>query len=144
MLNSDLRAELVDPATGQLTVAVIASQAGEVCAVNVAAPPIALEAEWGDGCGALAELGARFDALAADDPIGPTDVEFKHRLLMTMPIVPFLLSYEGEVKLKSRLGLDAAWQALATKIRRRQTVPSITGSFCVLKQSRCRHSGNGA
>ena len=92
MLNSDLRAELVEPAAGRLTVAVIASQAGEVDAMNVAAPPIALEAAWGD-------------------------VEFKHRLLMIVPIVPFLLNYEGEVELKSRLGLDAVWQALATKIR---------------------------
>jgi hypothetical protein len=135
MLNSDLRAELVDPAAGRLAVPVTASQVGEVDAVNVAAPPIALEAAWGRALAlrleavaavraeirghgaALAELGARFDALAADDLIGPTDVEFKHRLLMIVPIVSFLLNYEGEVELKSRLGLDAVWQALATKIR---------------------------
>jgi hypothetical protein len=68
---------------------------------------------------ALAEVAARLDALAADVVVGPTDAEFKHRVLMTVPIVPFLLSYEGEVELKSRLGLDAAWQALLAKVRGR-------------------------
>jgi len=70
---------------------------------------------------ALADLSARLDLLAVDEAVaavvGPTDAEFKHRLVMTVPLVPFLLSYEGEVELKSRLGLDAAWQALLARIR---------------------------
>ena len=41
----------------------------------------------------------------------------KHRLKVTLPIIPLLLSYEGEVELKSKLNLEAAWQQLVTKIR---------------------------
>ncbi|MCB0146996.1 MAG: hypothetical protein KDE01_05030, partial [Caldilineaceae bacterium] len=66
---------------------------------------------------ALASLGDRLDALAAGEPVGPTEAEVKHRLVMTVPIVPFLLGYEGEIELKSRFGLDAAWQALVKKVR---------------------------
>ncbi len=44
MLNFDLRAELVDPVAGRLTVAVTGSPAGEVDAVAVAAPPVTLDA----------------------------------------------------------------------------------------------------
>ncbi len=55
--------------------------------------------------------------LAAGEVVGPTEAEVKHRLVMTVPIVPFILGYEGEIELKSRFGLDAAWQALLRKVR---------------------------
>lgn len=39
-------------------------------------------------------------------------LDARHKLKVTIPIVPVLLSYEGELELNSRLDLAAVWQAL--------------------------------
>ena len=39
-------------------------------------------------------------------------LDIKHKLKITIPIVPLLLSYEGAFELGSRLNLEEAWQAL--------------------------------
>ena len=36
----------------------------------------------------------------------------KHKLKLTIPMVPVLLSYEGEFELGSKLDLAVVWQAL--------------------------------
>lgn len=77
----------------------------------------AVRAEVRSHGAALAGLRDQLDVLAAGEVVGPTEAEVKHRLVMTVPIVPFILGYEGEIELKSRFGLDAAWQALVNKVR---------------------------
>ncbi len=44
-------------------------------------------------------------------------MDVRHRLKVTLPIIPVLLAYEGEVELNSGLNLETAWQRLVTKIR---------------------------
>ena len=39
-------------------------------------------------------------------------LDIKHKLKVTIPIVPVLLSYEGAFELGSRLNLEEAWRAL--------------------------------
>ncbi len=39
-----------------------------------------------------------------------------HRLKLTLPIIPFLLSYEGEIQLGSRMDLEMAWEWLKKKL----------------------------
>ena len=47
-------------------------------------------------------------------------MEAKHKLLVTIPIIPYLLSYEGELELRSGMNLEAAWKNLVTKVLRRE------------------------
>ena len=44
-------------------------------------------------------------------------LDVKHKLKITAPIIPWILSYEGEIELKSGLNLKAAWQRLVAKVR---------------------------
>jgi hypothetical protein len=44
-------------------------------------------------------------------------LDAKHKLKITVPIIPYLLSYEGEVELKSGLNLEAVWKRLVAKVR---------------------------
>ena len=44
-------------------------------------------------------------------------LDAKHKLKVTVPIIPYFLSYEGEVELKSGLNLEAAWKRLVAKVR---------------------------
>ena len=44
-------------------------------------------------------------------------LDAKHKLKITVPIIPFLLSYEGEVELKSGLNLEAAWKRLVARVQ---------------------------
>ena len=89
------------PAEAQALLDAVAAVRAEVCSHGAA----------------LAGLRDQLDVLAAGEVVGPTEAEVKHRLVMTVPIVPFILGYEGEIELKSRFGLDAAWQALLRKVR---------------------------
>lgn len=45
------------------------------------------------------------------------ELDVKHKLKVTAPIIPLILSYEGEVELGSGLNLEAAWQRLVAKVR---------------------------
>ena len=39
-----------------------------------------------------------------------------HKLKLTVPIIPFLLGYEGEIQLGSRMNLEMAWEWLKKKL----------------------------
>ena len=45
-------------------------------------------------------------------------LDASHKLRITIPIIPFILSYEGEMALKSGMNLKSAWQRLLSKVRR--------------------------
>jgi hypothetical protein len=53
-------------------------------------------------------------AALAEDP----GLDVKHKLKVTIPIVPFLLEYEGEFELNSRLNLRRVWGALVSLVTR--------------------------
>lgn len=44
-------------------------------------------------------------------------LDLRHKLKITLPIIPLFLSYEGEAELESGLNLEAAWQRLVAKVR---------------------------
>jgi hypothetical protein len=48
-----------------------------------------------------------------DDP----KLDVSHKLKVSIPIIPLILSYETEVELKSGLNLKAAWQRLKVRVR---------------------------
>ena len=48
-----------------------------------------------------------------DDP----RLDVSHKLKVSLPIIPLILSYEGEVGIKSGLNLKAAWKGLTAKVR---------------------------
>jgi hypothetical protein len=43
-----------------------------------------------------------------------------HKLKYSIPIIPLILSYEGEVELKSGLNLKKVWQNLKARLRGRE------------------------
>jgi chromosome segregation ATPase len=43
----------------------------------------------------------------------------KHKLKVTLPIIPMLVEYEGELELGSGFNIKSAWEQLITKLRRR-------------------------
>ncbi len=45
------------------------------------------------------------------------ELDTKHRLKVSLPIIPFLLDYEGELELGTGIELKKAWQKLLTRIR---------------------------
>jgi hypothetical protein len=49
---------------------------------------------------------------ALDDP----KLDSAHKLKLSVPIIPFILSYEGVVELKGGLNLRSAWNALKAKV----------------------------
>jgi septal ring factor EnvC (AmiA/AmiB activator) len=51
-----------------------------------------------------------------DDP----KLDVNHKLKVSVPIIPLILSYETEVELKSGLNLKAAWQRLKARVRGEQ------------------------
>ena len=59
-------------------------------------------------------------AQEAADMVSAPELSVKHKLKVTIPIVPLLLGYEGEVELNSRLNLEASWQALQRLVFRRR------------------------
>jgi hypothetical protein len=48
-----------------------------------------------------------------DDP----KLDVTHKLKVSVPIIPLILSYETEVGLKSGLNLKVAWQRLKARVR---------------------------
>jgi len=44
-------------------------------------------------------------------------LDIKHKLKIAVPIIPFILSYEGEVELKSGLNLEATWKRLVARVQ---------------------------
>ncbi|MFQ5855145.1 MAG: hypothetical protein ACE5LU_05830 [Anaerolineae bacterium] len=46
-------------------------------------------------------------------------LDAKHKLKVTLPLIPALLAYEGEIELSSRLNLEETWRALRQWISRK-------------------------
>ena len=47
------------------------------------------------------------------------ELDAKHKLKVTLPLVPFLVDYEGELELGSGFNIKSAWEQLLTKLRRK-------------------------
>jgi hypothetical protein len=47
------------------------------------------------------------------------NLDAKHKLKVTLPIVPFIVDYEGELELGAGFDIKAAWEQLIAKMRRR-------------------------
>ena len=47
-------------------------------------------------------------------------LDVRHKLKVALPIIPWLLSYEGEIELGSGVDLEAAWRRILRKIRGRR------------------------
>jgi len=54
-----------------------------------------------------------------EETISAPNLDVKHKLKFSIPIVPLLLEYEGEVELGSRVNLESVWNRLADKFRRK-------------------------
>lgn len=49
--------------------------------------------------------------------VNVSDLETDHKLILTLPIIPFILSYQAEVGLSAAVNLKSIWQHLTAKIR---------------------------
>ncbi|MBD2682545.1 MULTISPECIES: hypothetical protein [Nostoc] len=72
----------------------------------------------------LAVLEERVSALppsqaAVAEIIKAPELDAKHKLKVTLPLVPFLVDYEGELELGSGFNIKTAWEQLLTKLRRK-------------------------
>ncbi len=47
------------------------------------------------------------------------ELDTKHKLKITLPIVPFLIDYEGELEIGSGFNVKLAWKRLLTKLRKK-------------------------
>ena len=65
----------------------------------------------------LADMQALLAEAGTAQILAGSGLDVRHRLKATIPLVPLLLSYEGEIDLGSRFDLDAAWNRLVRKIR---------------------------
>jgi hypothetical protein len=53
------------------------------------------------------------------EAINEPTLDIKHKLKVTVPIVPLLLGYEGEIELGSKLNLETAWKQLLSRAQQR-------------------------
>ncbi|MGI2909316.1 hypothetical protein [Tolypothrix sp. VBCCA 56010] len=72
----------------------------------------------------LAVLEERVPALppsqaAVAEIIKAPELDAKHKLKVTLPLVPFLVDYEGELELGSGFNIKLAWEQLLIKLRRK-------------------------
>jgi hypothetical protein len=58
-------------------------------------------------------------AAVAEKIIKDPELDARHKLKVTLPIIPMLVEYEGELELGSGLNIQSAWQQLVTKLRRK-------------------------
>lgn len=49
--------------------------------------------------------------------VAAPQLDVRHRLKVVAPIIPFILSYEGELELNSSANLESVWQRLLTRLR---------------------------
>ncbi|MFS0519754.1 hypothetical protein ACEYW6_34360 [Nostoc sp. UIC 10607] len=54
---------------------------------------------------------------ALAEVINAPGLDFKHRLKVGIPLIPFILDYEGELELGTGINLKGAWQALVLRFR---------------------------
>lgn len=52
---------------------------------------------------------------AVAEAIGDPTLDVKHKLKITLPIIPLVLAYEGELELNTAVNLKAAWDQLVTR-----------------------------
>lgn len=57
------------------------------------------------------------EVAVASDVVDDPKLDVGHKLKVSIPIIPLILSYEGEIDLKSGLNLKKAWQKFKTWIR---------------------------
>ena len=57
------------------------------------------------------------EAKALSEMVDDPKLDVNHKLKVSVPIIPLILSYETEVELKSELNLKAAWQGLKARVR---------------------------
>nr|CBH39266.1 conserved hypothetical protein [uncultured archaeon] len=57
------------------------------------------------------------EAKSLSDLVEDPKLDVTHKLKVSIPIIPLILSYETEVGLKSGLNLKAAWQRLKVRVR---------------------------
>jgi hypothetical protein len=57
------------------------------------------------------------EAKNLSDVVDDPKLDVTHKLKVSIPIIPLILSYETEVELKSGLNLKAAWQRLKVRVR---------------------------
>ena len=55
----------------------------------------------------------------AADLVEAPGLDVKHKLKLSIPLIPFLLDYEGELEFDAKMNLENAWQALKRLILRR-------------------------
>lgn len=56
---------------------------------------------------------------AAVEIIKDPELDAKHKLKVTLPIIPMLVEYEGELELGSGFNIKSAWEQLIAKLRRK-------------------------
>ncbi|MEI3651731.1 MAG: hypothetical protein V6D39_17505 [Dolichospermum lemmermannii FEM_B0920] len=47
------------------------------------------------------------------------EIDVRHKLKVTLPIIPLLVEYEGEVEIGNGFNIKSAWEQLLTKLRRK-------------------------
>lgn len=57
------------------------------------------------------------DIESLSDTVDDPRLDVSHKLKVSVPIIPLILSYETEVGLKSGLNLKAAWEVLTERVR---------------------------
>lgn len=72
----------------------------------------------------LAALEERIPSLpptqaTAIEVIKDPELNAKHKLILTLPLVPLLVNYEGELELGAGFNINSAWERLVNKLRRK-------------------------
>lgn len=60
---------------------------------------------------------SRFDAAPLAEWIEAPELSVKNRLLLSVPIIPLILSYEGEVEIGQGMNLETVWRRLVARFR---------------------------
>ncbi|MFN7384312.1 MAG: hypothetical protein ACK5RY_19635, partial [Dolichospermum sp.] len=73
----------------------------------------------------LAVLESRIPSLPASSQaeiseiIKSPELDTRHKITMTLPIVPFLINYEGELELGTGFNIKSAWEFMIKKLGRK-------------------------
>jgi septal ring factor EnvC (AmiA/AmiB activator) len=65
----------------------------------------------------LNDLQLATEAKSLSEVVDDPKLDVTHKLKVSIPIIPLILTYETEVELKSELNLKAAWQRLKVRVR---------------------------
>jgi hypothetical protein len=78
-----------------------------------------LLAEVADQRIVLADLHNQIQIAQFDAVVSEPRTDFRHKLKVAAPIVPFILSYEGELELSGGVNLATLWDDLVGRLKRR-------------------------